>query len=140
MQTAVTQCRIDAEATTYIDPERASPAGLFPTNTSISGGWIHYRNSNIPLSIPQMTLLQLALILGTLSVFIVYWSGHRQRPHLPPGPKKLPFIGNLLSMPSIVEWETYAKWGKEYSLCLIPPAQYSSHALHRTPTLFTSTL
>jgi hypothetical protein len=102
--------------------------------------WIRYRDSNIPLSIPQMTLPQLALILGTLGVFVVYWrSGQRHRRHLPPGPKKLPLIGNLLSMPTKVEWETYAKWGKEYSLCLITRTIFIS-CLGQTPTLFTSTL
>jgi len=78
-----------------------------------------------------MALAQLALILGTLGVFVVYWSsGQRHRRDLPPGPKKLPFIGNLLSMPSKAEWETFTKWKKEYSPCLMP-AQYSSHAFHR---------
>jgi hypothetical protein len=68
-----------------------------------------------------MTLPQLALILGTLGVFVVYWrSGQRHRRHLPPGPKKLPLIGNLLSMPSGAQWETFTKWGKEYGSCLIP--------------------
>ena len=64
----------------------------------------------------QMTLTQLAFILSTLTFFIVYWiNGQRQRQNLPPGPKKYPLIGNLLSMPSTLEWETFAKWGQEYS-------------------------
>jgi hypothetical protein len=63
-----------------------------------------------------MTLTQLAFILGTLTVFVVYWmNGRRQGRSLPPGPKKLPLIGNLLSMPSTLKWETFAKWGQEYS-------------------------
>jgi hypothetical protein len=102
--------------------------------------WIHYRDSNKPLSLAQMELPQLAFILGTLAVFVVYWrSDQRQRRHLPPGPKKLPFIGNLLSMPSSAEWETFTKWGKQYSLCLIPRIIFIS-SLSQTPTSFTSTL
>ncbi|KAK0204608.1 cytochrome P450, partial [Desarmillaria ectypa] len=32
----------------------------------------------------------------------------------PPGPKGLPFIGNLLDIPSEKEWLTFAKWGEKY--------------------------
>ena len=79
-----------------------------------------------------MTLPQLVLILGTLGVFVVYWSGQRQRRHLPPGPKKLPLIGNLLSIPTRVEWETFAKWGRECSLCSVYDALHNIHLMPPT--------
>ncbi|KAG5644939.1 hypothetical protein DXG03_007404 [Asterophora parasitica] len=33
---------------------------------------------------------------------------------LPPGPKGLPLIGNVLDMPSEKEWLTFAKWGEQF--------------------------
>jgi hypothetical protein len=67
-------------------------------------------------TLPQMTLTQFAFVLVTLTVFVVYWmNSQRLGRNFPPGPKKLPLIGNLLSMPSTLEWETFAKWGQEYS-------------------------
>lgn len=40
---------------------------------------------------------------------------------LPPGPKGLPIIGNLLDMPTEFEWKTYHEWCKKYGvyLCLL---------------------
>ncbi|KAH9039868.1 cytochrome P450, partial [Lactarius pseudohatsudake] len=32
----------------------------------------------------------------------------------PPGPKRIPIIGNLLDMPSREEWVTYKKWSDQY--------------------------
>ena len=67
-----------------------------------------------------MTLTQLTLVLSTLTVLVVYWmNAQHQGRKLPPGPKKYPLIGSLLSLPNTLEWETFAKWGHEYSLCCI---------------------
>ncbi|KAH9044125.1 cytochrome P450 [Lactarius hengduanensis] len=38
----------------------------------------------------------------------------RSRLPYPPGPKRIPIIGNLLDMPSREEWVTYKKWSDQY--------------------------
>jgi hypothetical protein len=38
------------------------------------------------------------------------------RNRLPPGPTKLPIIGNLLDIPKNYAWEVYAGWSKKYGL------------------------
>ncbi|KAH9003795.1 cytochrome P450 [Lactarius hatsudake] len=43
-------------------------------------------------------------------------SGRARRGRLryPPGPRGLPFFGNLFDIPQRAPWETYARWGKQY--------------------------
>ncbi|KIJ25894.1 hypothetical protein M422DRAFT_192869 [Sphaerobolus stellatus SS14] len=38
----------------------------------------------------------------------------RQKKPLPPGPPRLPVLGNVLQMPKKEEWITYAEWAKKY--------------------------
>jgi hypothetical protein len=39
---------------------------------------------------------------------------------LPPGPKRLPLIGNLLDMPSEKEWLAFTRWGEKWGASAVP--------------------
>ncbi|KAJ3516113.1 hypothetical protein NLJ89_g1321 [Agrocybe chaxingu] len=57
------------------------------------------------------------LVLGL--VYYIYTKVRSKGPYsrlpLPPGPKRLPLIGNVLDLPHKFEWETYHKWCKDLS-------------------------
>ena len=55
--------------------------------------------------------------LGALTLWIglawFVWNAGKKCLPYPPGPKRLPIVGNLISMPSREEWVTYKKWSEE---------------------------
>lgn len=64
------------------------------------------------MAIDILTLLDICVaVLGLLLLRHIFGFKPSQ---LPPGPKGLPLIGNVLDMPTEKEWETFAHWGDVY--------------------------
>ncbi|KAJ7719207.1 cytochrome P450 [Mycena olivaceomarginata] len=57
-----------------------------------------------------------AAFLG-LSLYLVYSLWRKKTPDLPlpPGPSKLPLVGNLFDIPSQHPWKTYIAWSRKYN-------------------------
>ncbi|KAF8799105.1 cytochrome P450 [Phlegmacium glaucopus] len=62
--------------------------------------------------------LVICLSLG-LIVYFYFTKNKRSSLPLPPGPKKLPLLGNLLDFPTRSEWLKYAEWAKEFNSNII---------------------
>ena len=57
------------------------------------------------------------LICAVPVVFAVVVS--RPKGKLPPGPKPLPFLGNIFDVPANAAWKVFQQWGKQYGANLI---------------------
>ncbi|KAJ6534383.1 cytochrome P450 [Mycena capillaripes] len=53
------------------------------------------------------------------SILFVQWINNRSRLPLPPGPKKMPLVGNLFDMPATEEWKTYQRWSHDFDSDII---------------------
>lgn len=61
------------------------------------------------------TVLVLAALLGPLATAIwFFFARPGSRSSLPPGPPKLPIIGNIFNMPKDKPWIQYKNWSREY--------------------------
>lgn len=64
---------------------------------------------------PDIILVDLLVVaLAFLAFSTLYSRGKQKKLPFPPGPTRLPVIGNLLDMPAGAEWITYKQWGKLY--------------------------
>jgi hypothetical protein len=67
----------------------------------------------MPIMIDLLARLAFIITLYLYVARVVRW--RKNALPLPPGPKRLPLVGNLFVMPRTLEWETYHKWSQELS-------------------------
>lgn len=59
--------------------------------------------------------LGVAVVVSYLFTRWVRYSSRR----LPPGPRPLPFIGNMLDMPTTKPWVTFRNWCNQYGMTIV---------------------
>ncbi|KAH9066190.1 cytochrome P450 [Lactarius vividus] len=69
----------------------------------------------------------LAVVVGFSGVALLVMRASKRRLPYPPGPKRLPVVGNLFSMPSQEEWVAYRKWSEKLGSDIIHADVMGSH-------------
>ncbi|TFY81394.1 hypothetical protein EWM64_g2621 [Hericium alpestre] len=65
--------------------------------------------------VPQLGVVDLSLIgVGAVVVFAWLFSGGKKA-RTPPGPRPLPILGNMLSIPTTHPWKIYDKWCRDHN-------------------------
>ena len=77
-------------------------------------------------------LVDALAILGIFSLLYRFGSVRRTSLQLPPGPKGLSLIGNILDLQDDDMWETARKWGDKYGKSQIPHYLTPGLPLERT--------
>jgi hypothetical protein len=57
-------------------------------------------------------------LLSLLVLFVIVGKTRKNKLPLPPGPKKIPLLGNLLNLPKSQDWLTYHQWCEDLSASL----------------------
>ncbi|KAJ7749720.1 cytochrome P450 [Mycena metata] len=70
-------------------------------------------------SLLAISSLTWAFIASLTLFFALRWKRSGSRLPLPPGPPQLPLLGNLLDIPSDLQWEKYLGWSREFNSDII---------------------
>ena len=74
------------------------------------------------MHIPAFPALDVGL--GILFLVVLWRLVSRKTPSMPPGPRGLPLLGNVLNMPTTESWLVFAEWAKIYGMSSI---EYQRH-------------
>jgi hypothetical protein len=66
--------------------------------------------------VARFDMISPAILTVLFSLTLFVWYSGKKRLSYPPGPKRLPIVGNLFSIPYQEEWVTYRKWSDEFGM------------------------
>lgn len=73
--------------------------------------------------VPPSHMLEAAFIVLALAILLgryIATQARRDGGALPPGPRGLPLVGNLLGMPRVRPWYQFTQWAERYGESAMP--------------------